>query len=115
MSKTYMTGHSEKILFLVILFAAACASPGHKALVDYLDKGIGVTTYEQVVKRWGSPEKMTEKNDYFIAEWVDEDYYLIETPGKKGAFVAPTLTGRKVTLKFDKATKLLRKYDIVYY
>ena len=96
-----------------LVFLAACASPGHKALTSFLEKGVNTLSYEDAVRRWHEPEKLTEEDETFTALWVDEDYYLIETPGS--AFRAPTLTGRRTILTFKRKTKRLIKYKVEYY
>ena len=101
------------ILLCLTALLTACASPGHRMLTDYLGKGAGVLTYKEAVKRWNSPEKVTEGEETFTAVWVDEDYYLIETPGSR--FRTPTLTGRRTILTFDKKTNLLKTYRVEYY
>ncbi len=101
------------LLFLLVILFTACASSGHKMLTDFLEKGIDTLTYDEAVERWHEPEKITQGKETFTAVWVDEDYYLIDTPGS--AFRAPTLTGRLTILTFDNKTKKLEKYEIEYY
>jgi len=99
------------ISLLALLIIASCATNGHKMLTDYLNNGIGALTYEDVVKKWRKPDKVTEEDSAIIAEWIREDY--VDVGIVRPAFSSPTVYGEKKTLWFDRETKILKDYKIV--
>ena len=93
------------ILLAVMLVLSACAaSRGHRMLTGYLDSSIGSRTYEDVVKKWHSPDGVIEGSDTVTGVWIREDYV-----GPDSVF------GEKKTLIFDKKSRLLKSYVIDYY
>lgn len=73
-------------------------------LTEYLDSGIATLSFEDVVKRWNSPEEVI-KGEYTITGiWIEEEYINVST-----------MFGEKKTLIFNKETGLLKSYNIEYY
>jgi len=97
-----------------LLMISACApSRGHVMLINYLDKGIGVYTYEDVVKRWHSADEMIEGKETFTGIWIREDEIY---PGYVGPpYQTPSIYGEKKTLVFDKERRILKSYHVEYY
>lgn len=93
------------ILLTAMLTLSACtATKGHRMLTGYLDSGIGTLTFEDVVKRWHSPDEVIEGKETITGIWIQEDYVTVRT-----------MFGEKKTLIFDRETGLLKSYDIEYY
>ncbi|MBE9503872.1 MAG: hypothetical protein IME96_06835 [Proteobacteria bacterium] len=100
-------------LFTAMLVLSACAATkGHKMLTDYLDNGIGRITYEDVVKKWHSPDEVIDGEETITGIWIEE--YFIDTRSTY-SYTAPTVFGEKRTLIFDGETQLLKSYKIEYY
>lgn len=81
-------------------------------LTNYLDKGIGTLTYEDIVKRWNSADKLIEGKESFTAIWIREDY--IDAHIMKHSFQAPDVFIERKTLLFDRKTRLLKSYHVEY-
>lgn len=105
----------KKYLFLLFLslFLTSCASTGHQALVGYLDGGIDVVTFDEVIKRWGQPDSIISKENSYSAVWLEEEYLFLNLQGH--SFMAPTVFGESKTLLFDNETNILLKYEVKYW
>lgn len=98
---------------MLLFFSACVPSPGHVALTNYLDKGIGTLTYEDVVKKWRNADELIEGAETITGIWIREDF---SHPGYVGPpYQPPTVYGEKKTLVFDKKTRLLKSYHVEYY
>ena len=97
----------------MLVLSACAATTGHKMLTDYLDKGINKLAYEDVIKRWGSPGEVIDGEETITGIWIEEDYFNAHIVPH--TFSAPTVSGEKKTLIFDRETELLRSYNIEYY
>jgi len=100
-------------LLVLILFAACGPSRGHLMLTNYLDKGVGSLTYEDIVKRWHSADEIIEGEKTFTAIWIREDY--IDATIVKHSFSSPNVFTEKKTLVFDSKTRLLLSYKVEDY
>lgn len=107
----------KKVTYVILfsLLIASCAGYGHQALVKELDSWIGVKTYDEVLKGWERPADINDEDGYITVTWIKEDYYMVDSPFRRGRPFAPTAVGRKIVMKFDKDTKILKVYKIEYW
>ncbi len=101
------------VLFGVLF--SGCVSAGHIALQRHIEGGIDVMTFDDAKARWGEPASRKMEDGLLKAEWIEEDYYRVESPFRKGFFEAPIVSGRKITLIFDGETGILVDYSIEYW
>lgn len=101
------------LLLFLSLFLSSCASAGHQALVRYLDDGVDVVTFDEVVKRWGQPNSIAKKDTSYSAIWSEEEYLNLNLHWH--SFMAPTVFGESKTLLFDSETNILLEYEVKYW
>lgn len=104
------------LFFMAITLLSACAAPGHKMLIERLERGLNVMTYSDALKRWGKTPYVEKGDKFLTAVWIENygnDYYMVETP--EGEIPIPPYGHvKEMTLRFDIETLVLKDYKVEY-
>jgi hypothetical protein len=101
-----------RFILLGVFLVAGCAGTGERKIQveprdfsNYLNQQKNVMTYDQAIKEWGLPGRVTQSIGFFVATWSGEleiPSTLSEDTATRGVVVVQT---RNLQLAFDKETQ----------